>query len=186
MFWGSQWGTASTGGDGYQHYSGDTAGIAPLQQALFSGLGTGGELWSGVMAQYCQGIAVASYTCPSSATHVGYPTGGALAGVWEDDAVASPSQSTRAQIAAESVLAAAHFGNTGSSSNANAQYVIVSPTGTNPDDYLNPSSGVCAWHSATASIYGTLAYTNMPYLSDVGNSCWANSVNTVGTRAAPT
>ena len=180
VYWGSQWGTASTGADGYQHYSGDTSGIAPLQQALFSGLGTGGELWSGVMTQYCQGIAVGSYTCPSSATHVGYPTGGALAGVWEDDAAASPSQSTLNQIAAESILAAAHFGNTDASSNANAQYVIVSPTGTNPDDYLNPSSGFCAWHSATGSIYGTLAYTNMPYVSDAGYACWSNSVNTVG------
>ena len=32
----------------------------------------------------------------------------------------------------------------------------------------------CAWHSSTSSSYGTLAYTNMPYVTDAGASCGAN------------
>jgi len=36
---------------GYATLSGDPNGIAPDLQAFFTGLGTGGELWSGVMTQ---------------------------------------------------------------------------------------------------------------------------------------
>ncbi len=178
IFWGSQWGNASTGSDGYQHYGGDPQGVAPVEQSFFAGLGTGSESWDGVMTQYCQGVANGATSCPSSSTHVGYPTGGALAGVWEDTAARAPAQATANQIAAEAVLAAGHFGNTNSSSNANAQYVIISPTGTNPDDYLN--SGFCAWHSDTGSTYGDVAYTNMPYMPDAGRSCYAYAVNSSG------
>jgi serine protease len=73
------------------------------------------------------------------------------------------------------VLAAAHFGNTTPSSNRNAEYVITSPHGTNPDHYQ--TGGFCAWHDYTTSQYGDLPYTNMPYLTDVGASCGMNFVN---------
>jgi serine protease len=36
--------------------------VAPYLQQLFKGLGTGGELWSGVMTQYCQGVATGTET----------------------------------------------------------------------------------------------------------------------------
>ena len=35
----------------------------------------------------------------------------------------------------------------------------------------------CAWHSSTSSSYGTLAYTNLPYITDAGASCGQNFVN---------
>jgi hypothetical protein len=178
VFWGSQWGAASTGGDGYQHYTGDPKHIAPVEQAFFAGLGTNSETWSGVMTQYCQGVAIGAFSCGPNTTHVGYPTGGALTGVWEDTAVASPNQATQNQIAAEAVLAATHFGNADAASNVDAQYVILSPTGTNPDNYLN--SGFCAWHSATFTRTATIAYTNMPYITDVGQPCYEDAVNTNG------
>ncbi|WP_454131066.1 hypothetical protein, partial [Kitasatospora aureofaciens] len=60
----------------------------------------------------------------------------------------------------------AHFGNTTQAPNLNAQYVVLSPTGTHPDGF--PNSGFCAWHDKTSSSYGTLAYTNMPYIPDLG------------------
>src|SRR5205814_1784733 len=44
VFYGSQW----TGG-------GDPNGAATYLQNLFTGLGTGGEHWSGTMTQYCDG-----------------------------------------------------------------------------------------------------------------------------------
>jgi serine protease len=178
VFWGSQWGNRTVGSDGYDHYSGDGAGIAPVEQAFFAGLGTNGELWDGVMTQYCQGVAFGATSCPAGTTHVGYPTGGALAGVWEDTTSASPTTSTYNQLAAEAVVAAQHFGNTTSTSNKNAQYVVISPRGTNPDSYK--TSGFCAWHTSTSSAYGQIAFTNMPYLTDVGASCYANSVNSGG------
>jgi serine protease len=84
VFWGSQWGTPSTDGNGYLHLSGDARGAAPYMQAWLQGLGTAGETWSGVMTQYCDGPQVASgaVACPATAPRVGYPAGGALAGVW--------------------------------------------------------------------------------------------------------
>ncbi len=86
-------------------------GMAPRLQQLFKGVGVN-ELWSGVMTQYCQGIATGVQTCPVSAAHVGYPAGDALAGVWTDTAAAAPKSATQHQIGVEAVAAASHFGNT--------------------------------------------------------------------------
>ena len=181
VFWGSQWGTQSTNGNGDVTLSNDPSGAAPYLQQLFKGLGTGSELWSGVMTQYCQGVATGTQTCPAGNTqHVGYPTGGALAGVWVDESSAEPSAASAAQIGQEAVNAAAHFGNTTAASNRFAQYDIVSATGTNPDNYQ--TGGFCAWHDwngdvGVTSPYGDIAFTNMPYVTDVGASCGENFVN---------
>src|SRR6266568_8496926 len=43
-----------------------------------------------------------------------------------------------------------HFGNTTSASNRDAQYAIISPTGTHPDGFNTPSGQFCAWHDDTA------------------------------------
>jgi serine protease len=183
VFYGSQWGTQSTNAQGDVTLSGDPKGMAPYLQQLFKGLGTGNELWSGVMTQYCQGVATGTETCPASNQfHVAYPTGGALAGVWVDESTASPSEATPFQLGTEAVSAAAHFGNTTAASNRDAQYDIISPTGTLPDNYIN--QGFCAWHDwngdsyvGVTSPYGDIAFTNMPYVTDVGASCGQNFVN---------
>ena len=186
VFYGSQWGTQGTDANGNVTLSGDPSGEAPYAQQLFKGLGTGGELWSGVMTQYCDGVAVGAQTCPASNTqHVAYPTGGALAGVWVDESTASPSSATGHQLGVEAVNAAGHFGNTTAASNRDAQYVIISPTGANPDGWL--SNGFCAWHDyngdttlsggPVTSPYGDIAFTNLPYITDAGASCGANFVN---------
>ena len=167
VFYGSQW----TGG-------GDPNGAATYLQKLFTGLGTGGEHWSGTMTQYCDGPTVprGATTCNTANTpHVGYPSAGALAGVWFDTAAPSPSSATISQLAQEAVNAAAHFGNTTAASNRYAQYVVVSPSGTHPDGF--GSANFCAWHSYTTSSYGDLPYTNMPYVTDLGASCGENFVN---------
>jgi len=89
----------------------------------------------------------------------------------------------------EAVNAATHFGNTTQASNTNTQYVIVSPHGTNPDNYK--TQGFCAWHDytgdttlsggAVSSSDGTLAFTNLPYIPDAGASCGQGFVNSPGT-----
>src|SRR6516162_4762097 len=118
VFYGSQWGTQSTNSNGDVTLSGDPSGLAPYLQEFMKGLGTGGELWSGVLTQYCDGVAVGAQTCPSSNTqHVGYPTGGALAGVWVDESTASPQTASGHQLGGEAVNAAAHFGNTTAAAN---------------------------------------------------------------------
>ena len=189
VFWGTQWGTEGTNSNGYATFTGDPSNAAPYIQAWIKGLGTNGELWSGVMTQYCDGsqVAVGATSCPSGAPHVGYPSG-ALAGIWYDNSAASPSQASGKQLAAEAVKAAGHFGNTTQASNRYAQYVILSPTGTHPDGFNTPSGGFCAWHDyngdttlsgggAAPSPYGDIAFTNMPYVSDLGASCGANFVS---------
>jgi serine protease len=94
--------------------------------------------------------------------------------------VASP-----AQLATEAENAASHFGNTTQASNANNQYFIVSPTGTEPNGFNTPSGQFCAWHDYTGDTSlgsvsqpnGMLAFTNMPYVTDAGASCGENFVN---------
>jgi len=188
VYYGSQWGTrksVAVGGRTYAAFSGDPAGMAPVQQEFFAGLGTAGETWSGVVTQYCQGIVAGGTVCPAGAARVGHPTDGVLAGVWEDTSVAAPASATPAQLAAESEAAATHFGNTTSAANRNAQYVIVSPTGTHPGGFDTTDGDFCAWHDYTADPSigavaqpdGILAFTNMPYLPDLGVSCGEDFVN---------
>ncbi|WP_063774889.1 hypothetical protein [Kitasatospora azatica] len=153
VFWGSQW-------------SNDPAGVAPDMQAMFKGLYGSQDTWGTILSQYCEGLAKGTSNCGTNGTHIQHPTSSPLAGTWFDNSAAEPSNATAAQIAAEATKAAAHFGNTTQTPNLNAQYVIVSPTGTHPDGF--PSSGFCAWHDKTSSSYGNLAYTNLPYVPDTG------------------
>jgi serine protease len=74
-------------------------------------------------------------------------------------------------MAAEAVRAAQHFGNTTPSSNASAQYVIATATGNNSKGF---GKQYCAFHSATNSVVGFVAYTNLPYITDAGAACGAN------------
>jgi hypothetical protein len=140
-----------------------------------------------VMTQYCQGISTDTQTCPIGATHVGYPTGGVLAGVWVDESSAAPAQATGHEIGLEAVSAATHFANLTQTANRNAQYVIVSPPGTHPDGFNTSGVQFCAWHDYTgdntlsggsvASPSGQLAFTNLPYVTDSGKSCGQGFVN---------
>ncbi|MER5640505.1 hypothetical protein ABT095_26595 [Kitasatospora sp. NPDC002227] len=153
VFWGSQW-------------SSDPAGVATDMQNMFKGLYGSQDTWGTIMNQYCEGLAKGTSTCGTGGTHINHPTSTPLAGVWFDNSAAAPGSATAAQIGAEAANAAAHFGNTTQTPNLNAQYVVLSATGTHPDGF--PSSGFCAWHDKTSSAYGTLAYTNLPYVPDTG------------------
>jgi hypothetical protein len=195
IFWGSQWGAQSTNSAGNLTFSGDSSGMAPDYQAFMKGLGTGSETWSGVMTQYCEGVATGSTSCPTGNTsHVGYPTGGAFAGVWYDNSTSAPSQATENQLAQEAFNAAGHFGNSTATANRNAQYVVVSPHGTHPDGYNTLFSNWCAWHDYTSDpalgggpangSFG-VAFTNLPYIPDTGSSCGAN-FNNLGALAGVT
>ncbi|RDD80777.1 PKD domain-containing protein [Dyella tabacisoli] len=184
VVYGNQWGTAGTDGSGNTTLSNDADGAVPYLQKLFKGLGTGGELWSGTMTQYCDGptVATGATSCPSGAPLVGYPTGGPFAGIWYDNSVASPASATGAQLAQEAINAAQHFGNTTAASNRYAQYVILSPSGTTPDGFNTPSGSFCAWHDwngdqSVTSPVGDIAFTNMPYVADAGSSCGQGFVN---------
>jgi hypothetical protein len=193
VFMGSQWGAAGTNGSGQVTFTGDPDGEAAALQTLYGGLGTGGELWSGTVTQYCDGVAVGATACSSAAESIPYPTGAVLAGVFYDNsAIAtalSSSGATGHQLALEAEGAAAHFGNLSQAANRDAQYVLASPTGTNPDGWNDPLTGYCAYHDDThdPAIDGggpvagpVLAFTNLPYVPDAGAACGAGSVNNPG------
>ena len=183
VFWGSQWGTETTVG-AFDQFGGDPDGLAPDLEAFFAGLGTDNELWSAIATQYCDGVLKRTKSCPLSPTadHVGYPTPVAsiLPRVWEDTSYTPPAGTrpgqevagaSGLQIAQEAARAAAHFGDT----SVQAQYFIVSPHLTDPDGWLDPRDGYCAYHDDTAdfSVAGpSVEYTNFPYVPDAGiESC---------------
>ena len=182
VIWGSQWGTRGTttvSGAVRDTFTGDTKGMIPYLESFLAGIGTNNETWSGVLSQFCEGAASGASTCPATATttRVGYPTGGALAGVLYHTSTPAPQKATQAQLGAQAVQAAQEVGNLTQSSNRSVQYVVVSPTGTNPDGFNTPTGSFCAWHTYQPSVYGNLAFTNLPYTPDMGASCGANFVN---------
>ena len=184
VFYGSQWGTQSTDANGNLAFTGDSFGAASAAQQMFKGLGTNGETWQAELTQWCDGPNVTSgaSSCPSNAAFIPYQTS-ALAGVWYDNSAASPASATGTQLAQEAIKAAAHFGKTATGSNRYTYYVILSPHGTNPDNYQSTTNGYCAWHDYTGDGYGVtapggdLAFSNQPYNMDVGTSCGVGFVN---------
>ncbi len=179
VYYGSQWGTQTTNANGDDVFSGDSYGAAAVAEEMFKGIGTGNELWSADLTQWCDGPNVASgaTSCPSNANFVPYQTGGVYAGSWYDNSAAAPSAPTATDLANEAIKAAAHFGNTAQGSNRYTYYIIMSPHGTDPDNYQSPTQGYCAWHNYTTSSYGDIAYSNQPYNMDMGSSCGVDFVN---------
>jgi serine protease len=175
VFWGRGWGVFHYDTHGDHTFTRDPFAGAPKLQELFKGLGTGGELWSGVMTQYCQGVTTGATSCANTDTHVSYPTNGVLAGVLYDD-IAAPVNATADQIGGEAVRSAQIFGNTTAGANHDAQYVILSPTGYHPDGF-GPTSSWCAWHGDVNSSYGPVVFTNLPYVMDRGQACGTGLIN---------
>jgi serine protease len=167
VLWGSQWN------------NNDPSGEATILENFYTGVG--GSSWLNSVTQYCQGVPSGTVFCNGT----GQPAGnqkGMFAGVWADNTSAAPSAPRQSQIAAEAVAAAHHFGNTTAISNESAQYVIATATGNNSSGFRNK---YCAYHSATSSTVGNIAYTNLPYITDAGASCGAN-FNGLGPKAGIT
>src|SRR5579884_873289 len=190
VFYGTQWGTSSTDANGNLKFTGDPSGVASVAQQMFKGIGTNGETWSADLTQWCDGpnVTAGATSCPSNANFIPYQSGGVLAGVWYDNSAASPSAASGHQLGQEAVNAAAHFGNTTAAANRDANYIIASPHGTNPDNYQGQ---YCAWHDyngdstltggAVSSPYGDIAFSNQPYNTDSVAGCGVGFVNSPGT-----
>jgi len=156
VLWGSQWN------------NNDPSGEAAILQNFYSG--AGGSSWLNSVTQYCQGVPTGTVFCNGAGTAAGNQKG-IFAGVWADNTSAAPSKPRQSQFAAEAVRAAVHFGNNNASSNASVQYVIATATRNNSRGF---GTQFCAYHSATSSTVGNVAYTNLPYITDAGASCGAN------------
>ena len=157
VFWGSQWN------------NNDPSGEAAILESFVSSMG--GSSWFNSVTQYCQGVASGTTFCNGAGQAAGNQSN-MYAGVWYDNASASPNRPSQSNLAAEAVRAAQHFGNTTAASNASVNYIIASATGVSPSGF---KTQYCAYHSSTsASFGGNVAYTNLPYITDAGASCGAN------------
>jgi serine protease len=165
VFWGTGW-------------SSDPSGEAGILQSFFGHVG--GSSWNNSVTQYCDGVAVGTITCGTSGNHATNPST-VLGGTWSDTTNAAPTHPSQADLAGEAARAAAHFNNN-ATANLTAQYVIATATGNSASGF---GTSYCAWHSSTSSANGTLAYTNLPYITDAGASCGAN-FNGLGATAGIT
>jgi hypothetical protein len=91
-----------------------------------------------------------------------------LAGTWSDPS-AVPTQPTDAQVQAEAVSAVGHFG---IGTSVNVQVIVATPTGHSESGF---GTVFCAYHGPIAA-RPNVTYTYLPYMTDVGASCGANSV----------
>jgi len=95
IFWGSQWGPASTSGKDLT-FTNDPFNAAPYVQDFLRGLYGNRDTWSTSTTQYCQGkVATGATKCSTKATHVTHPAATPLAGVWADQASLAPPDATR-------------------------------------------------------------------------------------------
>ncbi|HEV2374187.1 MAG TPA: hypothetical protein VGS19_18775 [Streptosporangiaceae bacterium] len=139
-------------------WSHDANGVVAYMTKLFKGLGVQPQdNWSTITSQYKNG----SGSGPSF-------SGSVFGGAWMDNSKPSPGHATANQLAAEARAAAQHFGVSG----ADEDVFVLSPHGTHPAGFNTPGGNFCAFHDFN----GTTAWTNMPYVLDLGASCGANSV----------
>lgn len=165
VYWGAAW-------------SSDPSGEKTTLQNFFNHVG--GSSWNNSVTQYCDGVAVGTITCGTSGNHATNPSN-VLGGTWSDTTNAAPAHPSQGDLAGEAARAAAHFGNS-ATANLTAQYVIATATGNSSSGF---GTSFCAWHSSTSSANGTLAYTNLPYITDAGPSCGAG-FNNLGPNAGIT
>ncbi len=163
-WWGPEWSAGfSTGG-----YSSVQAQAYNVD--FFSNVG--GSAWNGIVMQYCQNVPRGTTNCASVGGAVKITNPAAqLKGNWVDTTPvpASPSQS---DIANAAKRLAGHFGY-----NANATYMVFTPTGKSMSGFAATGGNWCAWHSSTSYTAGTLAYAYIPYIPDAGTSCGQNFIN---------
>ena len=151
------------------HWTSDPSGQKTYQENFFKGVG--GSTWMSSQTQYCDQATV-GYLCAANAHHVGNPSN-VLKGTWDDNVNPMPADPTDDDVAAEAIRAAVHFGNTTPASNLQTQYIIDLPKGVDSGF----AKGYCAYHSDRSSSHGDLAYTYFPYMTDGGQGCGANAVN---------
>lgn len=147
------WGSAWT-------TTGDPNGVASYYVNFMKA--AAGSKWLNSVTQYYQ----------SNGQHVG--NSGITISTWNDTGSNPPSRPRQSNLASEASRAAAHFGDY----TASASYVVMTPHGIKPSGF---GTQYCAWHSSTSASGGVIAYTNLPYIPDVGATCGAGSVNNPGT-----
>lgn len=172
VFWGTWWNCSGSGC--VNPGSGNGQAVETYLYNYWHGVGEGDDPLVQVDSEY--GDANGDPTFGSGVWGTSCSTDGNDSCGWvayQSDPPPSPTMSDLAGVAA---WGADYFGVAG---DQDAQIIVVSPQGIQPDGF--PSAGFCAWHSDTTDSSGNfVAYTNMPYLSDAGKSCDTSATSQSG------
>ena len=104
----------------------------------------------------------------STVNQYGSGSNSTLSGTWSDP-TSVPSHPSDSAIQAEAAKAASHFG---AGTSVDVQIVVATPTGHSTRGF---GTQWCAYHGAVSSS-PNITYTDLPYMTDAGSSCGANSV----------
>ncbi len=167
VFWG--WGQAGA----FDHVTpgmptNDPDGAAARMLAFTKAFG--GSAWAESQTQYYM-------TANGQNINIQNPTN-QFGGVWYDDTNPTHVNLTGLELAQEADRARVHFGVTDLK---NSQFVIAQPQKYSEEGF-NTGAGYCAWHDYTTppnypGVTPGIAFTNMPYVLNMGTSCGQNSVN---------
>ena len=161
------WGWREPGA--FDSSSSDPIGAGARMASFLSEIG--GTAWAGVSTQYFQMVGGLPQFIANPANQLG--------GEWVDNTTPIHNNLTGLELAQEADRARAHFGVTDL---ANAQFVIAQPQNFNEAGF-NAKAGYCAWHDYTQpstypGVKPGIAFTNMPYVLNLGTVCGQDSVNT--------
>jgi len=134
----------------------------------------GGSPWLNTVTQYCANVPAGTTDCAlvAGATRITNPAAATLwGGAWTDTTVV-PATPAESDVAAAAARGAAHFGY-----DANAIYVVLTPSGKSAAGF----GGYCASHGQIATSKGAIAYANIPYQPDAAALCGMNVVNATNT-----
>jgi len=133
----------------YWGWTSDPSGEKAYYEGFMSGVG--GSTWMSVDNQY----------------GVNNPTG-LLKGTWSDT-TSVPNRPSQTDVNNAGIRCQNHFGY-----NANAQYVVATPTGHSQSGF---GTRWCAYHEGLSYGGHNVAVSYLPYITDAGASCGKNFVN---------
>lgn len=134
----------------------DPDGIRPYLLKFYAD--TSGSSWLSVVHQYSG----AAKTAP------------VLEKSWSDTASVAVKPS-KAQVQAEAVRAAKHFGLKNVASGVNDQIIVALPKGHDSTGF-GPPKGYCAYHGWLKNM-SDLTYTDLPYMTDGGGFCGIDAID---------
>jgi hypothetical protein len=140
---------------GYKTY-GDADNVKPLLKDYIKHMG--GSAHNNIYTQYYETLNAKTVDIKNPKRE--------LAGIWEDDTDAVPTNPSQSQVAAEAGVGVTHFG-----FDPNGEYVVATPHGRSTPGF---GTSFCAYHDDAFSGNNIFSFTNLPYMPDAGSSCGAN------------